>query len=131
MIAISRILFPVDFSDQCSGMIPHVKGFATKYGAEIRLLHVVNPVYLIAETGISGLGIVPRPEWLIAQEADRLNDFSTKEFQGFSVSPLFYEGDPEAQIVAAAQDVQLVVMPTHGYGTFRRFLLGSLTVALH
>ena len=42
---------------------------------------------------------------------------------------LIYEGDPEAQIAAftQAEDIQLIVMPTHGYGVFRRFLIGSGT----
>jgi nucleotide-binding universal stress UspA family protein len=39
------------------------------------------------------------------------------------------EGDPARQIVDYARDhgVDLIVMATHGYGPFRRFLLGSVT----
>ena len=42
---------------------------------------------------------------------------------------LVYEGDPESQIAAFAQGerVELVVMPTHGYGVLRRYLIGSVT----
>ena len=40
-----------------------------------------------------------------------------------------YEGDPESQIAAFAQAerVELIVMPTHGYGVLRRYLIGSVT----
>jgi len=39
------------------------------------------------------------------------------------------EGDPAREIVscASAHSVDLIVMATHGYGPFRRFLLGSVT----
>jgi nucleotide-binding universal stress UspA family protein len=39
------------------------------------------------------------------------------------------EGDPAVEIVdyARGHDVGLIVMATHGYGPFRRFLLGSVT----
>lgn len=120
---------PVDFSDRCADMIPYAKLIAAKYNSEIIVLHVVNPVYAIPETGISAPAIVPVPKWLIAQEAERLETFGQAELQGVPVRRLVYEGDPEAQIIATAQaeGVQLVIMPTHGYGVFRRFLIGSVT----
>jgi nucleotide-binding universal stress UspA family protein len=39
------------------------------------------------------------------------------------------EGDPTDTIVefASVEKCNLIVMPTHGYGPFRRFLLGSVT----
>jgi hypothetical protein len=39
------------------------------------------------------------------------------------------EGDPARQIVDYAHEekVDLIVMPTHGYGPFRQFILGSIT----
>jgi len=39
------------------------------------------------------------------------------------------EGDPAQQIVEYARttDVDLIMMPTHGYGRFRAALLGSVT----
>src|SRR5581483_8938570 len=45
------------------------------------------------------------------------------------VQTTLLEGDPAMQIVgfAAREKVGLIVMPTHGYGPFRRFILGSNT----
>ena len=39
------------------------------------------------------------------------------------------DGDPATRIVqvAGCERVKLIVMPTHGYGPFRRFILGSVT----
>jgi nucleotide-binding universal stress UspA family protein len=129
MLPISRILMPVDFSQRCLGMIPHVKQFARQYNAEILLLHVVNPVYVIPETGISSPAILSVPEWILTTQTRKMEEFAASELRDFRVRRLVYEGDPEAQIVATAEAeaVQLVIMPTHGYGVFRRFLLGSVT----
>ena len=71
MLPISRILMPVDFSQRSLGMIPHVKQFARQYNAEILLLHVVNPVYVIPETGISTSAILSVPEWILLQHKPR------------------------------------------------------------
>jgi nucleotide-binding universal stress UspA family protein len=48
------------------------------------------------------------------------------------VRRVVYEGDPVAQIVAfaASENINLVIMSTHGYGSFRRFLIGSMAAKL-
>jgi nucleotide-binding universal stress UspA family protein len=39
------------------------------------------------------------------------------------------QGDPARQFVdfAHSSNTDLIVMPTHGYGQFRQFILGSIT----
>ncbi len=129
MLALSRILLPVDFSERCLGMVHYARPLLERYRAELTLLHVVNPVFVAPETGISAPVLLPVPEWMIEQETKKLDDFGRKDLGGLLVRRLVYEGEPEAQIVevAKAEKVDLLVMPTHGVGAFRRFLLGSVT----
>ncbi|MBV8068644.1 MAG: universal stress protein [Acidobacteriaceae bacterium] len=129
MPPISRILVPVDFSARCLGMMPYVKALARQYQAEVVLLHVVNPVYAIPETGISAPVLVPVPQWFLAEKEREVERFAVAELEGIRVRRLTYEGEPEAQIAAftKAEDVQLVIMPTHGHGILRRYLIGSVT----
>ena len=129
MLPISRILFPVDFSERCVDIIPYVKVIASKYGSEITLLHVVNPVMAVPGTGVTLPWFVPEPAWRISQAADWLDSFGKDELNGLPVRRLAYEGEPEAQIVATAEaeKSQLLIIPTHGYGKVRRFLIGSTT----
>ncbi|HEY3453817.1 MAG TPA: universal stress protein [Bryobacteraceae bacterium] len=134
MLPISRILFPVDFSDHCHEVLAYVKVFAAKYKSEIILLHVVNPLVAIPDIGILFPTALPLPEWLRSRQAEKLEFFGKEELEGFPVRRLLVEGEPEEQIVATAQaeKAQLVVMPTRGYGRLRRFLIGSTTAkALH
>jgi nucleotide-binding universal stress UspA family protein len=129
LFPISRILVPVDLSDRCLNMLPYVRALAQRYAAEVVLLHVVNPIYVIPETGISAPVILSVPESYFTEKARALEGFAVAELRDLPVRRIAYEGDPETQIAAFVQseDIQLVVMPTHGYGMFRRFLLGSVT----
>jgi nucleotide-binding universal stress UspA family protein len=129
MTKISAILLPVDFSERCLGMIHYARAIAEKYDAEIILLHVVNPVFVAPELGMAPAAVVATPNWLINEKNKLMEAFATSELAGLRVRRFVYEGIPEAQIEEMAQsgEVQLVMMSTHGYGVFRRFLIGSIT----
>jgi len=129
MVKFSRILLPVDFSERCLGMTHYARALAEKYDAEIILLHVLSPVFITPEIGMAPPAIVAVPQWLVTEKNNLLEGLATSELAGLRVRRLVYEGIPEMQIVETgkSEDVQLIVMPTHGYGAFRRFLIGSVT----
>jgi len=129
MLSISRILMPVDFSDRCLAMTAYVKAIAQTYKAEVTLVHVVNPFYEIPQTGISGPTSFPISRLILEQREKQLEEFAIAELEGVPVRRVVYEGDPASQIVefARAEPIDLIAMPTHGYGPLRRFLIGSNT----
>ena len=110
-----KILFPVDFSERSLAVVPTAEAFARQFDAELTLMHVKNPaaVYDPAMT----------PE-------TRLKDFAgCLAFNGLKVKTTLSCGDPADAIVRYAQhEERSDSMPTHGYGPFRRFLLGSVTL---
>lgn len=59
---------------------------------------------------------------------DRLNVFLKEELADCQVSRVLMAGEPATVIseFVRAEHVDLVMMPTHGCGAFRRFLLGSI-----
>jgi nucleotide-binding universal stress UspA family protein len=59
----------------------------------------------------------------------RVELFLKSEFQDVPTTRLMLEGDPARRIAefAEKEKVDLIMMPTHGYGRFRRLLLGSVT----
>jgi nucleotide-binding universal stress UspA family protein len=126
------MLVPVDFSERCLGMMPYVRVIAKCHKAEVILLHVLNPIYAIPETGVSAPALVPVPRWVFAEKTKDLEKFATSELRGLPVRRLVYEGIPEIQIAALTkeEDVQLVVIPTHGYGVVRRYLIGSVAAKI-
>jgi len=69
-----------------------------------------------------------RSEHLAARKKE-LDEFGALELSGIRVKRLVCSGDPARLIVerASAENSDLIIMPTHGGGSFRRFLLGSVT----
>ena len=130
MITFKRILFPVDFSDQCRAIIPCVTGMAERFASELVTLHVLDLPQ-------SWFGSTEAGAWAALIDADRiriqgkvaLDRFLATEFPAMRMTAVTAEGDAAAQIADYAQDdsTDLIMMPTHGYGPFRALLLGSVT----
>lgn len=128
MQAFRKILFPVDMSDSCTAAAPFVETMTKKFQAELTLLHVLEmpPGYVTDWYG-----------YLALVDTNAIRDARRNEFQGYfkekfpapEVRRVMLEGDPAQSIVNYAQDkgMDLIMMPTHGYGIFRSFLLGSVT----
>ncbi len=123
-----RILVPVAFSERCEGAAQYAEALAQHFHSELTLLHVVAPipVYNFPEA-------VPLPsnsvEDLVPAATAQLEEFAARSLQGVAVKTAVVTGDPAQHIVSYANSgkFDLIVMPTHGYGPFRRFLLGSVT----
>jgi nucleotide-binding universal stress UspA family protein len=129
MFSISRILAPIDFSERCLGILPYARTIGSRYDAELTLLHVVNPVYSIPAAGPFGPAVVSIPPSVFEDATRKLDGFGTDHLQGSRVRRSVYEGDPAEQILAFAksENTDLIIMPTHGLGVLRRFLIGSIT----
>ena len=98
MVKFSRILLPIDFSERCLGMTLYAKALAEKYGSEITLLHVINPVFITPEIGMAPPAAIAVPQWLIAEKTKLLEEFAARELAGLPVRRLVYEGIPEMMI---------------------------------
>jgi len=130
MIPLSKILLPADFSERCLGAARYAASLASHFQAEIALLHVVEPLrYDFGEMEFAGGVASEVMQSRIALARQQLDAFLEPELAGARVSRVLLEGDPARRIVEYAheQQVGLIAMPTHGYGPFRRFILGSVT----
>jgi nucleotide-binding universal stress UspA family protein len=109
-------------------MVPFVASMARRYSAKVTLLGVVQPFYYAA-MGDPGAAVVVDLEELLQDLKIRLDNSLTQEFAGLRVDRVAELGDPAKVITdfAHTQGVDLIMMPTHGYGPFRRLLLGSVT----
>ena len=103
MLPIRRVLALVDRSEYSIRMIPYAQTVAARYGAELVLLHV--------------------------ERDEELTEVSMDPFGDLNVRRVLYEGDPADVIAgfAKSERIDLIVMPTHGRGVFRRLLIGSVT----
>ena len=129
MLSIKQILVPVDFSDRCLGMMRYVQSIARVYGSQVTLIHVVNPFHTIPATGISAPAMIQVSPTILVEKSKELDQFAVAELQGITVRRYVYEGDTVWQIgeFAKTEHIDLIAMPTHGYGVLRRFLIDSVT----
>jgi len=113
-LQISRILAPVEFSDRCRAAVRYGTSLARQFGSELVLLHVMVP---------------PIDSDRLAVSERNLARFLTTELREIPVHRLGIKGDPARKIVQYAQDerADVILMSTHGFGPFRRSLLGSTT----
>lgn len=130
MPQIKRIVFPVDFSKRCEGTAHVVEALGAMFQPEILMVHVLAPLHYEAMSlEVSGPALA---DLIASREADarrRLETFLKDEMASFQVRRELLEGEPARAIVdyAKREKADLIVMPTHGYGAFRRFILGSVT----
>ncbi len=131
MLQLTNILVPVDFSDRCLGAFRYAAALARNFHSEIVLLHSLEPIrYEFSTLEFGGAVMNDLLQNRAEHARGQLAGFLSEEPAGVSVKRVLVEGDPAQQIVNYAHtnhDVGLIALPTHGYGPFRRFILGSVT----
>ncbi len=134
MLHYRRILYPVDFSLRCRQMAPLVAEVGRKFFSEITLLHVLDPLPVVCYapefTYFAPNEFIEKQRHAMTAE---LEEFAEREFPessfGTHIKRVIVTGEPADAIIAYAEraSIDLVMMPTHGQGLFRRLLVGSVT----
>lgn len=124
--AIRRVLVPIDFSDASQEAILHAKEIAQTYGAEIDLLHVVEEVIY---PSAYGLGEASFPTQNIVRKVEETLGTLARDEIGYEhVMISAVVGYAPLSIIDYAEEneVDLIVIATHGRSGFDRMLLGSV-----
>ena len=131
MIKLDKILLPIDFSERNRVAVRDAGNLARHFHSEVTLLHVNEVLVVHPMTGPLGFGVSAgsaAQAGNISRQQQELDAFGAAELTGVKVGRLICSGDPAKLIVehAHTQGVDLILMPTHGKGAFRRLLLGSV-----
>ncbi len=130
MIQLKKILVPTDFSEFSLHAVKYGCEFAKRFGAELHLISIVEDVYpLIPESGMllpsagnylndlkesaeKALSTRPNPDWV----------------QGVAVKRTALIGTAFLEIVryAKSEDIDLIVIGTHGRSGLVHVLMGSV-----
>lgn len=124
MSTFTHILFPVDFSARCEGAVPFVDCMARRNQAKVTLFSVASPYY----PAVMEAPLVD-PQELLQELKSTLDATFADCFKGIEVNRVAVLGEPAQEIASyvRSHNVDLVMMPSHGYGPFRQLLLGSVT----
>ncbi len=130
MIALRRVLVPVDFSEPSDKALQYGKALAGAFFASLHVLHVVQEPFVHGWTMEGYVAALPDfREDLEQQARERLAQSLTEAERGLYHAELVTRvGAPYAEIVRYAQEneVDLIVLGTHGRGAIAHLLLGSV-----
>jgi universal stress protein A len=130
MFALKTILVPTDFSDASQAALAYAKSLAAPFGASIHLVHVMEDLLAHAWAAEVYVASMPNLREEIEKEArERLSALlAAEEGRQFAVVTALLAGNPFLEIIryAKAQNVDLIVIGTHGRGAIAHMLLGSV-----
>jgi nucleotide-binding universal stress UspA family protein len=122
MNATKKILVPIDFSEPSDAALLYARNLAKAFGAQLHVLHVMENQFLRAtfnSTAAVELGMANRV-------AERLSPEDRTMLR--AVSAVRMSDDPYDEILRYAEneDIDLIVMGTHGRSGVARLLMGSV-----
>ncbi len=128
MIRFQKILSPIDFSAHSQAALEHAEEIARRFGAELIVAHVVEPVLYPVAYGLPPVAPVNYEEAARASAQKALAalvDAIGK--RGGKVRALVTTGIASLRIceIVAEEHIDLVVLATHGYTGLKHVLLGS------
>jgi len=113
-----RVLFPTDFSPHANAALPHAINLAALQGGELHLLHVVV---------LHSATAPPLEEFSGEKEArEALDGLQTGESRVVHAVRRAVAASPAILEYAEENDIDVIVMGSHGRRGFRRLLLGSV-----
>jgi len=123
---IRRILLATDLSAASEGATLQALDLAHDLGAELLIVSVIDPGSLRLPGGRFGVRV---DQVRTSREAAAQELVSRGRSAGVRVRFLIWEGDPGDSIVDAAQSeqVDIVVVGSHGRGSVGRFFIGSVS----
>ena len=128
-IRLQRVLLPTDFSAYSAAATKYACEMATRFDAELHLLHTLETH--LSSTPDFGLGLA-LPKYLhesrAAAEKSLAGVLDPKWSAGRTVIQAVVEGSPKVEIIryARQQDIDLIVMSTHGRTGLPHIIMGSV-----
>lgn len=129
MVEIKKILFPSDFSENSTKILPYVLSVSEKYNSTIYLLHVAQD--LLKWGGF----YIPHPSLNLFQKevlesAEKAMDrICEEQLQGCpNFQRMIISGEPAVEILKTieSEGIDLVVMGTHGRKGLEHTIFGSV-----
>src|SRR3989338_7905930 len=126
MTEFGKILFPTDFSESAENASRYALSLAKKYGSKVYVIHVIEPFTYTTEFGLDFSAQLKEME----ASARRLLDDVAASIKktNLDVESALITGEPFVEIIkyARKEQVDLIVMATHGRSGIEHMLMGSV-----
>jgi len=128
MEQIKKILVPIDFSDYSKNALKYAAQFAKQFNAKIYLIYVVEPMIYPADFSMGQVAIPSTDIDLHSRAEEELKKLAKDIINGNSQVEIFIKtGKPFVEIIeaASANDIDLIIIATHGHTGVEHLLFGS------
>lgn len=130
-----KILLAIDGSSFSQAAVESIIARPWPGGTEIKLVNVVEPPSLLMGREMAGYDPEFEAVWKALREAaaDLVEKAARKLREAkLNVSTELVEGDPKSQIIDIADQwpADMIVVGSHGWKGFKRFLMGSVSEAI-
>ncbi|OEU44000.1 universal stress protein [Methanosarcina sp. Ant1] len=123
-----KILVATDGSESAVNAVSHGINIAKATGAEVHVLYVISTEYAVTTRTVRGW--TDEFEESLAKRGAVAIDYvkGLGKEAGIKVEPVFLRGTPAEEILDYAEDndIDLIMMGTHGLTGVKRFLIGSV-----
>jgi universal stress protein A len=131
MLPFTKILCPTDFSEPACKAIKAATELAQQFSSELILMHVVGPVPVLeTPTGLANFDVAAYQRELTASAEASLKTRLEKHVpESIVAQTRVVHGEPAHEIarVASEEEVDLIVVSTHGESGWRHRIFGSVT----
>ena len=125
---IKKVLVPIDFSDYSKSSLKYAVNFAKNFNASLILVYVVEPVIYPPDFSMGQIAIPAAGIEMDKRAKEELDKLAEKEIPSdINVKKIIKTGKPFVEIIETAgdEDVDLIIIATHGHTGVEHILFGS------
>jgi len=123
-----KILFPVDLSEASAKIIPYVHEMVKKFEAELHIIFVAHVSGYYASIDLPYAYMSDFESEIVKGADKKLADFIAATCRDYACKAKVATGYPAEEILkyAVAEDIDLIIMGTHGRKMIQRIVFGSV-----
>lgn len=128
MLSMKKILLPIDFSDYSKNALRYAIDFNEQFQAEFLLLYVIEPVIYPADFSFGQVALPSMESELRERGQFQLDKLIEEEVPAtMKAQAIIRHGKPFVEIIRVAKEeqVDMIIIATHGHSGFEQILFGS------
>jgi nucleotide-binding universal stress UspA family protein len=129
MEKVTKILVPVDFSENSTKLLQHAAGMAANSGASVVVMYVVEGMEKYAGLSIPHISLAEVEKQLMQSAKTKMERFLEDNMDpSVAHESIVLNGDivDEINNYAAKEGIDMIIMGTHGYKGLEKVLFGSV-----
>ena len=138
MLPAKKILCPTDFSEPSYKALKTANDLAMQFSSELILIHIITPMQIFPSAPGFAPGQPAAGGYITAEMTEEIREHAQKSLEmaiedkispEVKVQKVVFQGNPAEGITSYAEenDIDVIVIGTHGYTGWRHLLIGSVT----